>query len=77
MKTTTEITYLGTLLICTGEYTTAEQGVMWDVDLAGSPDEPATFEIDKIETEGGDNITGIFYDCQLEDIQELCKNNLE
>lgn len=77
MKKETVINYLGTLLTITGEYIPAEKGVMYNTDMCGDRSYPSDFQISKVETKSGDDITRIFYDLQLEDMSELCLINLE
>jgi hypothetical protein len=75
LKTVT-INYNTVALEVKGNYTQAVDGVMWDGDLAGYPDEPSEFEIVKVLADGFD-ITEVFLDSQLEEITELCLNQLE
>jgi hypothetical protein len=49
---------------------------MYDSDLSGTKDEPSEFEIVKVLADGFD-ITEVFLDSQLEEITELCLNQLE
>ena len=76
--TTTQIEYLGVQIVCTGNYELFKQGQMYDVDGLGQPDYPATFEILKIETEEGSDITDLIrHERDLETIELLCLDNLE
>jgi len=77
MKKETVINYLGVQLTITGEYIPAEKGVMYDSDMCGERSHPSDFQISKVETKSGDDITRIFYDGQLEDMSDLCLINLE
>lgn len=77
MKKTIEIKYYDVTLTVTGEYEEAEKEVMYGEDGCGQRGYPSTFEILKVETESGDDITGIFFDFQKEDIIELVLINLE
>lgn len=75
---TTQIEYLNNKLIITGNYEEEESQVMYDSDMAGYEGYPATFEILKIETESGDDITDlIWHESDLEAIELLCLDNLD
>jgi hypothetical protein len=76
MKTTVTINYNTITLDIKGNYTQAVDGVMYDSDLSGTKDEPSEFEIIKIETEEGSDITELFLDSQLDEITELCLEEL-
>lgn len=73
---TMEITYLSTNLICTGEYTEAESQVMYDSNMEGYEGNDSTFEIIKVETVSGDDITNLIHQDDLESIGLLCLENL-
>lgn len=74
---TTQIEYLNNTLIITGNYEEAEPQVMYDSDMGGYEGCSATFEILKIETEEGSDITNlIWHESDLEAIELLCLDNL-
>jgi hypothetical protein len=77
MKTTTEIKYYDVPLIITGNYEKSEKEIRYDNNLEGYKGSPSSFELLKVETLSGDDITGIFFDFQREDIIELVLINLE
>lgn len=77
MKIETEINYLGVLLTIEADYQPEEPEVKYYSDGTGYPGCSAEFEIHRILTESGDDILGIFYESQLEDIEQLCFINLE
>jgi hypothetical protein len=76
MKTTVTINYNTVELEIIGNYTQAVDGVMYDSDMLGQPDEPSEFEVVKVLANGYD-ITEVFLDSQLEEITKLCLNRLE
>lgn len=45
--------------------------------MSGYGGAPAEFTIEKVFTESGDDIFGIFYDGQLEQLEEMCLTNIE
>jgi hypothetical protein len=76
MKTGVIINYNTVTLEVKGEYEPFEQGEMYNTDGLGQPDYLATFEVIKVLADGFD-ITQIFYNSQLDEITELCLNQLE
>ncbi len=76
MKETT-IDYYGIKLTCVGDYQPEEYQVRYFSDGSGYPGNPSEFTIEKVLTESGDDIFGIFYDEQLEQLEEMCLTNIE
>jgi len=76
MKKETTINYLGVELTVFGNFEPPEEQVKYYSDMSGYPGSPAEFNIEKVMTESGDDIYGIFLDNQIEDIEELCLINL-
>lgn len=73
---TMEITYLSTNLICMGEYTEAEPQAMYDSNMEGYEGSDSTFEIIKVETVSGDDVTNLIHQDDLESIGLLCLESL-
>ncbi len=77
MKKTTTIKYMEVELLCTGEYHESEKEQRYDNNLEGYKGTPSSFELLKVETVSGDDITGIFYEDMLSDLERLALDNLE
>ena len=77
MKKTVEITYLDVQLTIEGWFQPEEKEVLYDSNMEGYPGCSATFTIEKVLTESGDDIFGIFYDGQLDELKEMCLTNIE
>lgn len=71
------IDYYGISLTCVGDYQPEEAEVRYYSDMSGYGGAPAEFTIEKVLTESGDDIFGIFYDEQLEQLEEMCLTNIE
>lgn len=76
MKKEVQIEFLETQIICFGEYTEAEPQIMYDSDMSGYPGSEATFEVYKVESLSGDNITNLLHDNYLESINLICLDTL-
>jgi hypothetical protein len=77
MKKTTEIKYYDIPLIVTGNYEASEKEQRYDNNLEGYKGSPSSFELLKVETLSGDDITKIFYEEMIIDIEKLALDNLE
>lgn len=72
---TVNITYLGIPMEVEGTYTPPDLGIRYHSDMSGTPPTSAQFDIDSVFIESVD-ITQLLSYRQLEEIEELCINNL-
>lgn len=76
MKKTVTINYNETILEVVGGYEPFEQGVMYDSNMEGIPDYPATFEVYKILDEYDNNVIEDYDEDDLESIELLCLDSI-